>query len=139
VAMLGEVWRYGLGGNQHLWVRDQPWYAGKPVPAGHKVKFVTGGWWTIRTEVIRKYDWPVPELDHRGGDVMLGELFRQQELGMKHFNHGVAINADAAGVSSRSPKRGYDSRPIGYSYIPGAVSVPIMPLRSRQHRLYYDL
>ena len=49
---------------------------------------------------------------------MLGELLRQQGLRIKKFNTGVAVNADENGRESRSKKRGYDSPPIGYNFVP---------------------
>ena len=112
--MLGSVYSIRLKGNQSSWVMRQPWYAGLPVPHLHRTSYCTGGWWTIRTDLLLKFQWPIPELVHRGGDVMLGELFRQQRLRITHFREGVAINADADGTESNSPRRGYDSDPIGF-------------------------
>jgi hypothetical protein len=34
---------------QYLWIRDQPWYKGKPVPQNHVVTFFNGGWWCARS------------------------------------------------------------------------------------------
>ena len=113
--MIGSVYSLRLQGQQAAWVAQQPWYAGLPVPRAHRATYCTGGWWTIRTEVLRKFQWPVPELVHRGGDVMLGELCRQQQLRIARFREGVAINADANGHESKSPRRGYDSAPIGFA------------------------
>ena len=112
--MLGSVYSIRLKGNQSSWVMRQPWYAGPPVPHLHRTSYCTGGWWTIRTDVLVKFQWPIPELVHRGGDVMLGELCRQQGLRINHFQNGIAINADADGNESKSPRRGYDSDPIGF-------------------------
>ncbi len=123
-TMVGQVWTMRLGGNQHLWVRDQPWYAGKPVEPGHRVRFCQGAWWLIPSATLLKHDWPVPELQRKGGDVMLGELCRQQDIAIrdvgKHW--GVRINADEAGAHSKSQTRGPLPlpRPIGWDYQPGA-------------------
>ena len=119
--LLGSRYTIRLKGNQPQWVRDQAWYTGQPINEGYRSPYCTGGWWTIRTEVLRRYGWPPTELLHRGGDVMLGELCRQQGLRMLHFNRGVAINADEHGEESKSPRRGFDSLPIGWHYQSSAV------------------
>lgn len=119
--MLGSLYTVALTGNQHQWIEDQPWYGGKPVQAGQKVQFATGGWWCLRTDVIKKFNWPIPALEHRGGDVMLGELCRQQDLRLRQFREGVAINADDKFRESQSPRRGFDSRPIGWNYVRPAM------------------
>lgn len=118
--LLGSRYTIRLKGNQPQWVKDQAWYTGQPIEEGYRSPYCTGGWWTIRTEVLRRYDWPPVQLLHRGGDVMLGELCRQQGLRMVHFNRGVAINADDHGEESKSPRRGFDSLPIGWDYQPKA-------------------
>lgn len=116
--LIGSTYNISLKGNQARWIRDQPWYSGVSVPEGHRVSYCTGGWWTVRTDVLRRFDWPLRELLHRGGDVMLGELCRQQGLRIVHFRDGVGINADEHGQESKSPRRGYDSQPIGWDYEP---------------------
>lgn len=113
--MIGSVYTIRLQGRQETWIMDQPWYTGLPVRRSQRVAFCTGGWWAIRTEVLQKFQWPPPELVHRGGDVMLGELCRQQQLRISDFSEGVAINANAEGVAARAPRRGFDSHPIGFA------------------------
>jgi len=115
-AMVGSLYRQRLVGGQAHWIRSQWWYAGKNVP--NYVKFCTGGWWTIRSEILLRYDWPTPELQHRGGDVMLGALCDQQNLPIAHFRDSVWINANAAGIESKAPRRGHNERPIGFSFKP---------------------
>lgn len=119
--MLGAIYVMPLKGNQHLWVQDQPWYAGKHVYSAMTARFATGGFWCIRSDVLTRYDWPPEELRHRGGDVMLGELCRQQDLRLRQFNKGVAVNADEQGRESKARRRGYDERPIGADYVPGPI------------------
>lgn len=113
--MIGSVYTIRLQGRQETWIMDQPWYTGLPVRRSQRVAFCTGGWWAIRTEVLQKFQWPPPELVHRGGDVMLSELCRQQQLRISDFSEGVAINANAEGVAARAPRRGFDSHPIGFA------------------------
>ncbi len=149
--MVGAIYTIQLTGEQHRWIKDQPWYNGKSVNAHHKVAFCTGGFWCIRTRILQDFNWPTPELDHRGGDVMLGELCRQQGFRLGNFRAGVAINADEAGCESKARRRGYDSQPIGYSYSPASrviaaappiQSIPTSPataVKPRKLRLNLDL
>lgn len=115
--VMGDAnWSINLQGGQAAWVKDQPWYGGKQVGVGSKVKFATGGWFCARTEVLLKFDWPVPDLLHRGGDVMLGELCRQQDLRLKTWTKDLAINADENLSSNKSLRRGFNSAPVGFHY-----------------------
>lgn len=117
--MLGAKYKIGLGGRQKSWVEDQPWYNNRAVPS--RTEFITGGWWCIRTHILHDFDWPIPELDHRGGDVMLGQLLHQHDFKLAQYNHRVAINADKYGHQCAAKKRGYDSKPIGWDYDPGVT------------------
>jgi hypothetical protein len=114
--MIGSLYRIGLTHSQRKWIADQPWFTGKPIP--NVATFATGGWWVLPAPIVYQYNWPVPELKHRGGDVMLGQLCLQNGLRLVKFNEGVAINADAEGRESKSPRRGYDEDPIGVRYDP---------------------
>lgn len=111
-SMLGAVYHIPIQGRQWSWVQEQPWFRGKSKPE-KGFRFCTGGWWTIRTTVLYDHDWPTEELAHRGGDVMLGELCRQNDYALVHYTDGVAINADSAGNQCRAARRGFDSAPIG--------------------------
>jgi hypothetical protein len=110
-AMVGSLYKQRLLGDQPIWIKNQWWYNQKPIPP--YVKFITGGWWTIRSEILLRYDWPTPELRHRGGDVMLGALCAQQDIPITHFRDKVWINANAEGVESKAPRRGCNETPIG--------------------------
>jgi hypothetical protein len=113
--VLGSLYRMHLVGDQHKWVSRQSWYGGKTGSTPRSVLFATGGWWVARVSSLQSVNWPVPELDHRGGDVMLGELIRQQDWRLSQLQFGgVAINADDDGRESQSPRRGFDSAPIGF-------------------------
>lgn len=116
VAMVGAIYTQKLAGRQADWIRDQPWHKGQPVrdPA----RFATGGWWAARSEDLFALNYPWPALDHRGGDVMLGQCLDQQGWHVVNFRDGVAINADKDGRESKAPRRGYDSAPIGQFYDP---------------------
>lgn len=114
--MIGSLYRIGLTHNQRKWIAAQPWFTGKPVP--NVATFATGGWWVLPAPIVYQYNWPVPELKHRGGDVMLGQLCAQNGLRLVKFNDGVAINADDEGRESKSPRRGHDEDPVGTGYDP---------------------
>lgn len=121
--MVGAPYTKSLEAMQASWIEAQPWYTGKSVRTkGYSVCFITGGFWGLRSELLRQYDWPIPALDHRGGDVMFGELLRQQSKRLVTFRSGVAINADAYGNECQAPKRGFDSKPIGYDYQPSVAN-----------------
>lgn len=114
-VQLGAVYTQAFVGQQAQWVQDQPWYTGK-TPFGRKMRFVTGGWWAARVDDLRRCDYPWPTLYHNGGDHMLGELWHQQGLAIKHFRDHVRINANEHGVESKAARRGISTKPIGYDY-----------------------
>lgn len=113
-AMCGAIYTMGLMGSQQQFIEDQPWYRGKKIP--HSVHFATGGWWTISTSALRQLDYPWPNLDHRGGDVMLGHSLVQNNLVLANFRDGIAVNADGEGRESKAKRRGFDQTPIGVRY-----------------------
>jgi hypothetical protein len=114
-AMLGSVHKTRYIGNQPDWIKAQAWYNSKE-PQQY-VQFAAGGWWTIRADVLTRFDWPPPQFKHRGGDVMLGELLRQHDLPLGHFRDNLWINANEFGVESQSTRRGRAESPIGYDYV----------------------
>jgi hypothetical protein len=117
--MIGDLWRLPLQGKQADAIEKQPWYAGRSlrVPR-YRYLFATGGWWTIRSEILKKWDYPWPELNHRGGDCLLGELMRQQGLRLRNFRENLWINADDLGGQSKAPRRGFDEAPLWKHYRP---------------------
>ena len=115
--MLGKRYYQGLRGRQWEWVINQPWFnpdAGKPPrrKGKHSFIFATGGWWVVRADVFRQWDWPTLELKHCGGDSMLGELMRHQGLRLDDFDEGVRINADDRGRHSKATPRGESVRRV---------------------------
>lgn len=138
-GMVGSVYTIGVNVNQRHWIEDQPWFTGQPV--GDKISFATGGWWAARTAVLQQHNYPWPELDHRGGDVMLGALMAQQGLSIRQFRDGVAINADQNGNESKSPRRGFDQQPIGTDYERTTVEPeqPKLETKKRRPRIKLDL
>lgn len=112
--VLGSVYTGKLVGNQKAWIANQPWYRGKE-PSDY-VKYVADSWWTAQAEDIVKNDWPSPDIKHHGGDIMLGEFCRQQDLSVCHFRDGVAINTNSSGVEGAKNRRGFDAPPVGFFY-----------------------
>lgn len=86
----------------------QPWYTGQPL--ANRAPFATGGWWMACPAFLAKWDYPVRELHHNGGDTLLGEILHQQGLGVAGFRGGVAVNADDKGAESRAKRRGATTR-----------------------------
>lgn len=113
-AAIGSVYTQGLVGNQADWIKAQAWFNDKE-PAPY-VKYPAGGWWVAQTDVLRRFDWPAPDIKHYGGDVMFGELLRQQDLQLCHFRDGVMIQANENGIESAGPRRGFDATPVGFDY-----------------------
>lgn len=117
--MIGDLWRLQIQGNQAEGIKAQPWYQGVEIhPRGHMFRFATGGWWTIRTSLIQKCNYPWPELTHNGGDSTFGEVFRQQGLRLQAFKEGLWINADDSGKMSGASRRGVKKRVVWYDYDP---------------------
>jgi hypothetical protein len=112
--MLGKIYAIKVLGKQWEWVQAQPWYTGQPKP--NNFKFCTGGWWAIKSSILKQHNWPIPELVHRGGDVMLGELCRQQGYVIANAPKNLGINCDLNNIKRESKRRGYDETPIGVKY-----------------------
>ena len=82
------------------WIKAGTWYCGLPYVRGldaegrdaAKFCFATGGFWAIRTDVLRQLNWPDPRLVHVSGDFLLGEALRQNRLTIGRFDYGVKIN-----------------------------------------------
>jgi hypothetical protein len=94
--LLGSVRKTRLSEVQSAWTKSQPWATGES--GNGYIQYVNGSWWAINTSVLETYNWPPTNLQQKGGDVLLGELFRQQNLQLCHFREGVRINVNDAGV-----------------------------------------
>lgn len=114
--ILGSPYTQGWAGNQREWVKAQPWYTGDDPALRPKVGFLTGGWWMIRTELLHRYNYPWPEIQHNGGDAMLGELCRQQGLRVRTFREHIWINADGQGRESKAKRRGAKTPMVGEEF-----------------------
>lgn len=118
-AMAGKRYRIRVTPQQRLAVQHQPWYGNKPFEKSGVFQFCTGGWWIAAYDVLRTWDYPFPQLYHNGGDVILGELCRQQGYTVLDTNEGIAINADELGRESKATRRGLTTKPLWHDYVPG--------------------
>jgi hypothetical protein len=110
-AMLGAIWVKSPSPAICRFYQQQSWYRDKPIP--RKIRFATGGWWTIRSEIVVQYQWPPENLQHNGGDMALGELLRQNGLPLVHFDKHLAINADDSLKCSSAKRRGVSQPDYG--------------------------
>ena len=93
--MIGSVHRNCLSAGQTSWVEKQSW---TNTSVSRYVQYVNGSWWAVNTPVLHAFDWPPTNLQQKGGDILLGELFKQQNKRLCHFRDGVRINVNDAGV-----------------------------------------
>lgn len=126
----GQLMQVPLTGNQHLWIKVQSWYRGKLLTKGwprtdsyYVSKFMAGGWWCIRKDVIAALDWPPSNIFHRGGDYMLGEALRQHDYKVTEYRRDVVINADFTDKDTSSPRRGLNPIPVGFDYEPPLYTI----------------
>lgn len=114
ICYFGQPWYVHHLPGQAAFIRDAAWYAGVPFqqhatrsPTVKKpgIEFAQGSYWWLRTDVMKKLDWPDRRLVHNGGDTLLGEAIHQQLLPFHKFHHGVKLN-DAK-------RRGRSDRPAG--------------------------
>lgn len=96
--MIGSIHKGKLTDSQLAWVNQQAWTTTDAEP--HYLSYATGSWWALNTDVLYRYNWPPPNLQQKGGDLLLGELFKQQNLSLCHFRDGLRINVNDAGVEA---------------------------------------
>jgi len=106
----GSLHRISQRGKQYLAIPQQSWFGGKPVSPRHVYNFATGGWWVGSVSFLRKWGYPFPQLQHNGGDSVLGELVRQQGAKLGHANTSIAVCYCEACAKGLNPLR---SRPVG--------------------------
>ncbi len=108
--LLGAGYRIRMRGQQHEWIARQLWCVQRPLPR-RVMHFCTGGWWTARSDRLKMWNYPFPELHHNGGDSLLGELARQRSWRVRRnfADKGVAINAGLSATINAAPRRGIKS------------------------------
>lgn len=103
---------FNHGMDVRRFVTSASWYRGKNPPSwepGGKGEynfegkgtgdgrwfFITGGCWLIRTDAIKKLDWPDKRLIKRSDDIFLCEAIRQQDWNVQDIGSlGVQINSE---------------------------------------------
>ena len=104
VAQWGEghiLWNRDT--NTRMFIETAQWYCGKPIRNGldservesMEFAFMTGGFWAIKTEVLRALNWPDPRLIQANDDFLLGEALRQNGYECRQFSRGVHVNTHA--------------------------------------------
>ena len=108
VCYVGQTWLWHWRPGQWDFVTRAKWYKNKPpelIKGRPGIKFATGAYWWLRTDVVKLLDWPDERLSHNGGDTLLGEAIRQNGLPRHNFSYGVKVN-DAR-------RRGRSDKPAG--------------------------
>lgn len=100
--MVGSIYRARVTDAQDKWIRSQAWFTGKEI--NPYVSYAHGGWWVVRTNILHEFNWPAIDLAQNDGDVVFGELMRQQNLLLSHFRDGVMINVNDSGVEAAAPR-----------------------------------
>lgn len=85
---------FSQGTNVQKFIKSASWYGGKPIPTTQeRWLFITGGNWFVKTDAIRKIQWPDSRLIKAADDVLICEAFRQQGLQCQDIGAcGVFIN-----------------------------------------------
>ena len=100
ICYLGQPWYVHYLPGQWRFVESSRWFRDIPpkkFPTKSRtnkpgVRFAQGSYWWLRTDILRKLNWPDWRLNHNGGDTLLGEAIRQQGLPFHEFQYGVKIN-----------------------------------------------
>lgn len=100
--ILGSVQKSKLSDEQVSWAATQSWF-NKDADNTY-FSYPIGSWWAIKTDLLRRFDWPAPEFQQKNGDLVLGALARHQGLSLCHFRAGVKINTNDAGVEAAAPR-----------------------------------
>ena len=94
ICYTGQKWFLHWRPGQWDFVKASKWFKGLPpclIRGKPGVNFATGGYWWLRTDVLRLTGFPDERFSHRG-DLMLAEAVRQQGLPFHSFCEGVKIN-----------------------------------------------
>jgi ADP-heptose:LPS heptosyltransferase/GT2 family glycosyltransferase len=93
-GMLGPIYHYALQDRHANWIKQGKWYkgrqfrdkSGKESVNANKIFFVTGSFWALKTEALKKADVPDERLSHNGGDICIGEQVWQNGYNLKSWN-----------------------------------------------------
>jgi ADP-heptose:LPS heptosyltransferase len=86
------------------WAQQAKWWRNKPLDTrgGRPISnFATGGWWAMKTEIIKRLDIPDPRLKNQG-DVEIGICNAQNNLKLCNYSYGITISgAKRRGASQK--------------------------------------
>lgn len=100
-TQIGSIWKFKLSDQQRGIVQE----LGYSCPS-RQVSFITGGWWVVWTLAIYELNWPIPQLQHRSGDVLFSVAAKNKGYEIAKETRGVWINADDTGRCSSARRRG---------------------------------
>ncbi len=94
---------------QREFIEGASWHCGRALEAGdrpgqHRLRFIAGGYWVIRTEFIHRLNWPDSRLIHFGDDYMLGEALRQNGGRIGSAISGISINCASRRAPTDAPR-----------------------------------
>jgi len=100
--LVGSVERAKIPDEQLRWMEQQPWFDSTHTKT--YLPYVIGGWWAIKTELLRRFDFPPPDFQQKHGDRILGAAFKHQNIPFCHFREGVKVNVNDSDVESAAPR-----------------------------------
>jgi len=131
VHYIGQCWVCGDIANRIPFVQASKWYRGKPpavIKGRRAIEFAIGGYWWLRKSTQQLIDWPDPRLRHCGGDTLLAEAVRQQDLPFTNFAYGIK-------VQQKVSRRGLTEKPAGMNgYEPPSTTIDESKLKIRVFR-----
>lgn len=95
ICYVGQTWFVHHLPGQEKFIADSPWYHGRPselIQGKPGVNFHTGGYVLLRTDLLKRLDWPDVRLSHNGGDTLLGSAVWQLGWPRHHFDYGIKVN-----------------------------------------------
>jgi len=96
--LIGSVQKAKLPDAQLAWASQQTWF--NPEQDNTYLPYVISGWWAIKTELLRRFDFPSPDFQQKNGDRILGAALKHQNIPLCHFRDGVRINVNDSGVEA---------------------------------------
>lgn len=106
ICYIGQPWDIQWYPGQWSFVQDQKWFTAKPpmqIRGRPGTVFAHGGYFWLRTNVMKLLDWPGPNISCNGGDYFLGEAIRQQGLRFHPFNFGVEVSRTPDSILVETP------------------------------------
>lgn len=100
--LLGSVQKNVISAEYISKQTAQPWF--NPDCDKTYLSYVVGGWWTIKTDLLLRFDWPPSDLKQKNGEIVLSAMFKHQNLSLCHFREGVRVNVNDSNVEAAAPR-----------------------------------